>query len=255
MSLPQGWLQPDWSVPHVCALMTARAGGVSSGPFASMNLGDAVHDEPAAVHENRARLGQWLGAQPVFLSQVHGARVVHLQARDAEAGRPPIKADASISTQPGLACVAQVADCLPVLFAAPKAVGAAHAGWRGLAAGVLDNTVSALCEASGCAPYDLTAWLGPCIGPAAFEVGADVLLAFGVDPESPDSALFTYRTNAAGEPRWLANLAGLARRRLMAQGLSRISGGSWCTVSEAGRFFSFRRDRVCGRMAAAIALR
>jgi hypothetical protein len=173
------------------------------------------------------------------------------------------QADASITTQPGLACTVMVADCLPVLFAAPGArgVGAAHAGWRGLAAGVLDHTVSALCDATGCAPQDLVAWLGACIGPRAFEVGADVLQAFGVDPAadrrgdaSPGSLpRFAAKAPAAdGTPRWWADLPSLARDRLIRAGLRRIHGGAWCTVSEPSRFFSYRRDRVTGRMAAAV---
>ena len=146
-----------------------------------------------------------------------------------------------------------VADCLPVLFAAPGArgVGAAHAGWRGLAAGVLEATVQALCDAAGCAPQELSAWLGPCIGPRQFEVGADVLDAFGPAADRH----FQLRPRADGAPRWLADLPALARDRLQAAGVARISGGAWCTVEEPSRFFSFRRDRVTGRMAAAVWLR
>lgn len=256
------WLAPAWEVdPRVGALMTTRAGGASTGPFESLNLGRSAGDDPAAVQANRARFAEALGAaRPVWLQQVHGARVVNL---DTGAPDAPQQADASITTRPGLACTVMVADCLPVLFAAPGArgVGAAHAGWRGLAAGVLDNTVSALCEATGCAPHELEAWLGACIGPQAFEVGADVLQAFGVaragdrsEGGSPASVpRFAAKAPAAdGTPRWWADLPALARDRLAAAGVRRVHGGAWCTVSEPSRFFSYRRDRVTGRMAAAV---
>lgn len=250
------WLRPDWDAPHCEAFMTTRAGGVSRGPYESLNLGTAVHDEPALVDENRARVATALGATPVFLPQVHGVQVLQLQARHALPGARVPKADAAISLDPQLAVAIQVADCLPVLFAAPRAVGGAHAGWRGLAGGVLERTVAALCETSGCAPQDIQAWLGACIGPSAFEVGAEVPAAFGAALEPGQQAPhFAYQPNAAGEPRWRADLAGLARERLRAAGLTRISGGHWCTVSEPSRFFSYRRERLCGRMAAVIRLR
>jgi YfiH family protein len=190
-----------------------------------------------------------LGAPAIYLSQVHGTRVLRLPASTA-AG---LQADAAITTEPDLACTVMVADCLPVLFAAPDArgVGAAHAGWRGLAGGVLEATVSALCEAVACAPQDLVAWLGPCIGPRQFEVGADVLEAFGTG----SSARFVPRARADGSRRWLADLPSLARDRIAAAGLKRVSGGTWCTVEDPSRFFSFRRDRVTGRMAAAVWIR
>jgi YfiH family protein len=249
------WLRPEWALDHVQAFMTTRAGGVSQGPYASMNVGRAVQDEAAAVAENRARVSRALGAPLVFMPQVHGAEVLHLQAWHAEPDAEVPKADAAISTSAQLGVAIQTADCLPVLFAAPGGVGGAHAGWRGLAAGVLENTVAALCRTTGCQPQDIQAWLGACIGPAAFEVGEDVLRAFGATPADADPALFVYRPNAQGEPRWRADLAELARRRLQAAGLSRISGGRWCTFSEDSRFFSFRREPVSGRMAAVIRLR
>ncbi len=259
------WLAPDWSlpadIPAIDAFMTTRAGGVSAGGYASLNLGRAVGDDPAAVAENRARVARAIGAAPVFLKQVHGTTVLRLHAAHAAPDADPPPADASISTDPSLACAVMVADCLPVLFAAPGAVGAAHAGWRGLAGGVLDHTVSALSEVTGTDPSRLHAWMGPCIGPTAFEVGADVLAAFEVAPLHGDQPLFRFQPNEAGEPRWRADLAGLARRRLQQLGLSAtaISGGHWCTVSEPSRFFSFRHERVdgqpSGRMAAVIRLR
>lgn len=241
------WLRPAFATPGIAALMTTRAGGCSSGVYASLNLGDAVGDDPSCVARNRERLAAALGARPTWLRQVHGRRVVRLPAQ----GTP--EADACVTTEPGQVCVIQVADCLPVLLAAPGArgVAAAHAGWRGLAGGVLEATVATLCEATGCAAGELEAWLGPCIGPRRFEVGADVLAGFGVAPERAHP-----RFVPARPCHWLADLAGLAHDRLAALGIERVSGGDWCTVEQASRFFSFRRDRPrfgnSGRMAAAI---
>jgi purine-nucleoside/S-methyl-5'-thioadenosine phosphorylase / adenosine deaminase len=250
-----GWLAPEWRIAGVGALMTTRAGGVSSGPYASMNLGTAVGDDPANVVENRRRLAARILARPVFLRQVHGARVVRVDAIDADPERPVQEADAVVTTAPGVACTVQAADCLPVLLAAPegRAVGAAHAGWRGLAAGVLEATVAAVSDAGRCEPSQLSAWLGACIGPNAFEVGADVLLAFGVSSGSPtDVVPAARRFRLKGGGKWLADLAGLARDRLDAAGLQQVEGGGWCTVGDAARFFSYRRDGTTGRMAAAI---
>jgi len=259
-------IRPEWPAPAtVSALMSTREGGVSAPPFDSLNLrpaslpGDVV-DDPAAIAENQRRFTAALGAAPVWLEQVHGADVVrltHEDLSDVASGRPFHRADASISTEPGIGCVVQVADCLPVLLCdrAGRVVGAAHAGWRGLAAGVLENSVASMCEAAGTAPDQLLAWLGPCIGPRQFEVGADVLATLGADAASPDPRRFVARPRPDGSPRWLANLPQLARDRLRAAGVTAVSGGSWCTVEEASRFFSFRRDRSTGRLAAGIALR
>jgi len=249
------WLRPDWNLPHVNAFMTTRAGGFSHAPHASMNVGASVQDAPEHVAANRALVSRALQARAVFIHQVHGTDVLHLQPQHAEPGWLPSKHDASVSTTPGLGVAIQAADCLPVLFAAPRGVGGAHAGWRGLAGGVLENTVAALSAAANCEPGEIQAWLGACIGPEAFEVGADVLQAFGVDPARPDPRLFVYRPNAAGEPRWRANLVALARQRLQAAGLNQISGGEWCTYSQDSRFFSYRRVPLAGRMVAAISLR
>jgi polyphenol oxidase len=244
------FITPEWQVDaRIGALMSTRAGGVSAAPFDSLNLGRSAGDERAAVDENRRRFEAALGVPTRYLSQVHGARV----ARLTHAVTASSEADAAITTEPGLACTMMVADCLPILFAAPEArgVGAAHAGWRGLAGGVLEATVSALCEAAACEPRELEAWLGPCIGPRQFEVGAEVLDAFG-----PLAAhRFAPRPRPDGSPRWLADLPGLARDRLRTVGVTRVSGGGWCTVEDASRFFSFRRDRVTGRMAAAVFIR
>jgi YfiH family protein len=243
------WLRPEWQIPGIGALMTTRRGGVSAAPFDSLNLRDGLGDDPLKVQRNRAILREAIGAPPVYLDQVHGARVVRLRAADALPGAPLHRADASVTTEPGVACAVQVADCLPVLFAAPGGVAAAHAGWRGLAAGVLEATLAALCDAAGCGVADVHAWLGACIGPERFEVGADVLAAFGESADKP--ALFRFKAGA-GTSKWLANLALLARDRLAAAGVGAISGGGWCTVEDASRFFSYRRDGVTGRMVAAV---
>ncbi len=249
MELPAEWLRPVWAAggsPGSAGVMTTRGGGVSAAPFDTFNLRAGLGDSAAAVAANHAALARGVGCAPVFLDQVHGTRVVRLARSDALPGAAVHQADASITTEPGLACAVQVADCLPVLFAAPagRGVGAAHAGWRGLGAGVLEATVQALCEAAACEPHELQAWLGACIGPQRFEVGPDVVEAFGAG----SSARFV--PQPAG--KWLADLPGLARDRLHAAGVHAVSGGAWCTVSDASRFFSYRRDRVTGRMAALV---
>jgi polyphenol oxidase len=264
MSPPDSaWLWPEWAGgevhPRTGRVMSCRTGGVSLAPFDSLNMGTAVGDDPFHVAQNRARLQQVCDAQTVFLKQVHGGRVVRLTAADANPNSPLLEADASVTTERGLACTIQVADCLPVLFTAPdgRAVGAAHAGWRGLAGGVLQATALAVCELAGCTPADLSAWLGPCIGPRRFEVGADVLAGFGVNASSGSPTPRFVRHLGAADlvPKWWADLPGLARDRLNELGVVKVSGGQWCTVEEASRFFSFRRDRVTGRMAAAIWIR
>lgn len=255
--------------PGVSAVMTARMGGVSPAPWASCNLGDHVGDEPLRVQANRQVLAHSLLARPVFMAQVHGEAVVRLRGGTTEPNaRSPIQADGALCTEPGLACVVMVADCLPILLAAPqgRGVAALHAGWRGLAGsgaacpsgrGIVHTGVLALCEASGADPADLRAWLGPCIGPQAFEVGTDVLAGFGLTPQAGVAAPhFVPRLGADVDPagKWLADLPGLARDRLQAMGVSHITGGTWCTASAPERFFSHRRDGRCGRQAAAICL-
>jgi len=232
--------------------VSQRAGGVSSPPWDSLNLGGGVGDDAGAVAENRARFAAALGARPVWLQQVHGNHVLRLDADAPDAWLPP--ADAAWTTESGVACTVLVADCLPVLMARRDggAVAAAHAGWRGLAAGVLEATVEALCEGGAAAPGDIVAWLGPCIGPRRFEVGADVLLACGQQPDHADPACFVYRPRGDGSARWLADLPRLARRRLAAAGVTAVSEAGACTVEDASRFFSFRRDGLTGRFAAAV---
>lgn len=283
-------MRPDFSAAgghRVSALMSARPGGISAPPYDGCNLGDHVGDDPAAVAANRAMFtgllaGHPPNVRPVWLTQVHGHRVVRLSREGVSstggaagelslvdpltaAAQP--EADGAITTEPGLACVVMVADCLPVLLAAPqgRGVAALHAGWRGLAGagdmqgrGILHTGVAALCEASGADPADLHAWLGPCIGPGAFEVGADVLQGFGVDPAGAGGHARFRAIASRSSPlpvRWLADLPGLGRDTLMHLGLRHVAGGQWCTVSDASRFFSYRRDGVTGRQAAAICIR
>lgn len=232
----------------------------SVSPYDGFNLGSHVGDDPVAVAANRAQLEAAVGQPALWLNQVHGNTVVHATPALARSG-VVLDADGSYATQPGVVCTVMVADCLPVLLAAPngRGVAALHAGWRGLAGagamagrGILETGVQTLCEAASCEPADLFVWLGPCIGPAAFEVGADVLQGFG----EADALLFSpHRPGDDGRPRWLANLPGLARARLTRLGVVSIHGGHWCTVGDASRFFSFRRDRVTGRQAACIWLR
>lgn len=244
-------MQPVFASPRVRALMTARDGGVSATPFHTMNLRDGLGDASEAVVSNRASLHRVLGMPSVMLTQVHGVQVLDL-APGMPAGA---QADASVCRVPGLACEIQVADCLPVLMADTqgRGVAAAHAGWRGLAGGVIEATLLRLCSALGCPAADVEVWLGPCIGPQAFEVGADVLTGFGVHAKAP-GPLF----RPVGEGKWLADLPGLARERLARLGVQHVAGNdgsaAWCTFTQASRFFSYRRDGVTGRMAACIGL-
>ncbi|RQP24750.1 peptidoglycan editing factor PgeF [Piscinibacter terrae] len=240
------WLIPDWHARGVGAVMTTRRGGFSAEPFDSMNLRQGIGDNEKSVQSNLRLLAEAVGRTPVYLNQVHGAKVVRLTAMDAVPGAIVREADASVTTERGIACAVQVADCLPVLFAAPGAVGAAHAGWRGLASGVVEATLQAVCEAAGCQPAQVHTWLGACIGPKSFEVGADVLQAFGANPSAPTTY---FKPHAPG--KWLADLPGLARARLEQAGAG-VEGGRWDTFLEANRFFSFRRDKTTGRMAALV---
>ena len=240
-----GWLEPDWPAPRgVRAASTFRGGGVSKAPYASLNLGAHVGDRPAAVAENRLRLRAALGlpAEPQWLAQVHGISVADL---DGVVAGAPIPADACIARQAGRVCAILTADCLPVLLTnnAGDRVGAAHAGWRGLAGGVIETAVHAL----GVAPTEILAWLGPCIGPGHFEVGPEVRDALLItDPKACDA----FAPNARG--RFMANLPELARRRLAALGIDRIYTAAQCTHADAGRYFSHRRDGQTGRQATLI---
>jgi YfiH family protein len=237
-------LVPEWPAPpRVRAAFTLRSGGVSLAPFDSLNVGIHVGDAADAVSENRRRVRGQLGlpAEPGWIEQVHGTEVVDLDAPAAT----NVTADALFTRQAGRVCVVQVADCMPVLLAARdgSCVAAVHAGWRGLAAGVLEATIGRLAVP----PAQLIAWLGPAIGREHFEVGSEVREAF----TSRDAgAAGAFSANARG--RWQCDLAGLARRRLGAAGITAVFGGQWCTYADPARFFSFRRDGQCGRMAALI---
>jgi len=241
------WIVPQWAAPaNVRALVTTRNGGVSAPPYATMNLAyvsrERGHDN-TALAENRRRLRTFLPDEPVWMQQVHATSVARLDGTRPTAA---IVADAAVTRLAGVVCAVLVADCLPVLLAdrAGTVVAIAHAGWRGLAAGVVEATIAAMdVDDSG----DVVAWLGPAISASAFEVGADVHAAFcDADPLAARS--FT----PIGRDKWHADLYALARRRLGRAGVRSIEGGGWCTYGDAGRFFSFRRDRETGRMAATI---
>jgi YfiH family protein len=239
-------VQADWPAPaRVRAGATTRLGGVSVGAFASLNLGDHVNDDPSAVRRNRELLRSELAlpGEPVWLQQVHGAAAV-----EATVAGNRVAADASWTSTPGVVCAVLTADCLPVLFCnrAGTRVAAAHAGWRGLVAGVLESTLAWL-AADGAPPDSLLAWLGPGIGPAGYEVGADVRDAFlRADP----AAEVAFRHNRPGH--WLLDLYAVARLRLRRAGVTAISGGDYCTLAERERFFSHRRDGITGRQATLI---
>lgn len=244
-------IRPDWPAPSwVRAAFTLRHGGVSRPPFDTLNLGLHTGDDPAAVAENRRRLRQTLQlpAEPAWLAQAHGTTVVRLDGPEVAPGPDPPRADAVIARTPSRVCAIQVADCIPVLFAARDgtAIGAAHAGWRGLAAGVLEATIGALGAEPYCTPpAGLIAWMGPAIGPDRFEVGDEVRAAFlAGDP----GAGLAFTRNV--RERWQCDLHALARRRLGAAGVRDVYGGGSCTYADPGRFYSYRRDGPCGRMAA-----
>ncbi|OIN10351.1 peptidoglycan editing factor PgeF [Oceanisphaera psychrotolerans] len=234
---------PDWPAPaHVCAAQSTRSGGVSPAPFHSLNLGTHVGDKPQWVQANRERLGACLNLpnEPVWLEQVHGTRILTLPDDTGN-----LTADAVVTRTPGQVCVVMTADCLPVLFCdeAGTVVAAAHAGWRGLASGVLEATLRAMAVD----PARVLAWMGPAIGPAAFEVGREVRDTF-IEHSPLAADAFVVHGEANGE-KWLANIYHLARIRLAAAGVQHLYGGGLCTYSDEQRFFSYRRDRETGRMA------
>lgn len=235
------YLCPDWPAPaNVRALQTLRRGGSSLPPWDDFNLGGHVGDVAAHVAANRASLRELLPNEPRWLEQVHGIAAV-----DAAESAQLVRADAAYTRQAGCVCAVMTADCLPVLLCdrAGSVVGAAHAGWRGLAAGVLESTISAM----GVASSELLAWLGPAIGPQCFEVGDDVRAAFLARDPVAGSAFVAGRSG-----KWLADIYMLARLRLNLAGVVSISGGNYCTASDSARFFSYRRDGVTGRMATLI---
>ena len=248
-------LIPHWpGSPQLGAFCTTRAGGVSKAPFASLNLGRYVNDEPFAVSENRARVRALLPAEPVWLKQVHGTRVWDADLAHA---KETIEADAAVTTKTNTVLTVMAADCLPVLISSPDGgvIGAAHAGWRGLLGGVLENTVDAMQAKTGLGnACQYRAWLGPAIGPRAFEVGEEVRAEFDKHAQkhalpSPAEAFVAID----GKPgKYWANLYQLARQRLLSKGLTHIYGGEFCTVRDQADFFSHRRDGLSGRFAAFI---
>jgi YfiH family protein len=235
------WIGADWPAPAlVRAAVSTRLGGVSQAPYAEFNLAEHVGDDPAAVRENRARLRRLLAlpAEPHWLSQVHGITV-------STDGQVCSEADASVTHQAGQVCVVMTADCLPILFCdrAGSVVAAAHAGWRGLATGVIAETILRM----GVDPTQLMAWLGPAIGPRAYEVGAEVRSAFvGLHED------FTRAFVAHAPGKWLMDLYLTARLQLDRLGLTQVYGGEYCTFTDPQRFYSYRRDGVTGRMASLI---
>lgn len=236
------WIVPDWPAPpNVRALVTTRHGGVSAGPYASFNLGTHVGDAPLAVARNRANLRECLPDEPVWLNQVHGIEVV-------DAVAPPREAcgDASVASARSVVCAVLTADCLPVLFCddAGHTVAAAHAGWRGLAGGVLEATVARM----GVSPERLLVWLGPAIGPDAFEVGPEVRDAFLC--RNPRAAMAFKPAATSG--KLLGDLFALARLLLSDCGVTRVYGGGVCTYTDPERYFSYRRDGVTGRFASLV---
>ncbi len=237
------WITPDWPAPlHVRAASTTRAGGVSVGAYRSLNLADHVGDRPEAVQRNRALLREGLALpnDPRWLQQVHGRTVVQ-----TEGGATGSQADGSSTDRPGLVCAVLTADCLPVLLCDRRGerVVAVHAGWRGLAGGVIEAGLDAL----QCPGGDVLAWLGPCIGQQAFAVGGEVRAAFLSEHPEAESAFRPSQPN-----HWLADLAKLARLRLKRRGVYALFGGHWCTYSDSQGFFSYRREGVTGRMASLI---
>ena len=249
--MPADWIVPEWPAPDaVRAFVTTRAGGVSQGPWGAagqggMNLGLASGEALERVERNRALLNTYLPAPPRWLSLQHGAQVV----RAEEIGSAPLAADAATCCTPGVVCCVTVADCLPVLLAdrTGSVVAAAHAGWRGLAAGILQATVEAMRRRAGASVGQIDAFFGPSIGPEAYEVGAEVLGA--MRRTLPDAeAAFAPVANGT----FLADLRRLARQALDQVGVRSVYGGTWCTASDADRFYSYRRDRITGRHAALI---
>lgn len=240
MSLPADWIVPDWPAPaNVRAFVTTREGGVSEGEYASMNIGASCGDDPARVARNRAIARAHLPADPAWLAQVHGTDVADLD--EPLHGVPRV--DAAVTRRRGRVAVVQTADCLPLLLCDRDGtcVGAAHAGWRGMSAGVIENAVAALAVA----PARVVAWMGPAIGPAAFEVGPEVREAFLRHDAHAAAAFVAHRPG-----KYLADLYALARLRLARAGVREVHGGGWCTFRESARFFSYRRVAASGRMGA-----
>ncbi len=238
MILNETFIHPEWPAPaNVKALQTTRLGGISAAPYDSLNLGLHVGDDPVRVNRNRQSLAPFMPSEPVWMEQVHGVEVAN-----ADLAACRVVADASVAKQRGSVCVVMTADCLPVLLCdeAGTVVAAAHAGWKGLAAGVIESTVKEM----GVAPQSLMAWLGPAIGPEAFEVGAEVREEFVAHDAKAAEAFKAH----GDQGKFHADIYQLARQRLNALGVTRIHGGNYCTYHQRDKFFSYRRDGVTGRM-------
>lgn len=252
MGAEAGFIRAEWPAPEcVRAVCTTRLGGFSAAPFDSLNLGGHVGDDPVLVARNRAAVRRALDlpSDPAWLEQVHGVQVVDLAGLSPGPDVGALCVDASVARGAGAVCVVMTADCLPVLFCdrSGHRVAAAHAGWRGLSAGVLEQTIQAM----GVRPEDLMAWMGPAIGPDAFEVGDEVREQFvSADP----GAAAAFEPGAA-PAKWMADIYALARRRLRRAGVGEVYGGGFCTVTDADRFFSYRRDGRTGRMASLVWIR
>ncbi len=251
MNVNAGILIPDWggvTLPGVRSLVTTRTAlqGVSASPYASFNVATHVGDDPVAVKENRARLRMMLPAEPLWLNQVHGVSVVDAAISCNENGRG-VEADASFTRQPNQVCAVMTADCLPVLLATSDGacVAAIHAGWRGLLAGIIEATLDKLGEPS----ERVHVWLGPAIGPSAFEVGDEVRTLF---IQQDVHAQHAFQPQGREVDKWLCDLYLLARQRLMRRGITHITGGNLCTYTDRQRFYSYRRDGTTGRMVSLI---
>ncbi len=251
---------PQWDAPaNVLAAMSTRVGGISTAPFDSLNLGYSTPDNRSSVAANEARVANALGIDPLairWVYQVHGNAVQLAESlpENAPLSGTVIEGDAIVSRTPGLVCGVKVADCLPVLFSSVngRVVAAAHAGWRGLAAGVVENTVSAM----DCAAEEIVAWLGPCIGKDRFEVGDDVKTAFlEATPIAERDLIAASFRPLAIEGKYLCDLRSIASTRLRAIGVTKIAATHACTFSEPARYFSHRRDRLTGRMAAFVGIK
>lgn len=246
-------IEPSWAVSQrIQAFCTTRQGGLSQSPFNSLNLGLNAGDDSTDVLQNRSILRSTLPAEPLWLKQIHGITVSTPVSRSA-LGEGPFEADASVTNIPNEVLAILTADCMPVLFTSKSGdvIGAAHAGWRGLSGGVLENTIDEMIALSpGLTTSDISAWMGPAIGPSAFEVGEDVLQAFAQQGQDILSKAFTPIIGTPG--KYCADLYLLARDRLRALGIEQIDGGQFCTVNDPERFFSYRRDKVTGRFASLI---
>lgn len=246
-------IEPSWVAPQqVKAFCTTRHGGVSSSPFNTLNLGLNAGDDSADVLHNRGILKSHLPAEPLWLKQIHGVTVSTPASRNTSTSKP-FEADAAVTSLPNEVLAILTADCMPVLFASKSGgvIGAAHAGWRGLSGGVLENTIKEMLALSpGLSPKDIVVWMGPAIGSTAFEVGEDVLQAFS--PQGQDILSKAFVPIAGSSGKYLANLYVLAREQLHSLGIEQIDGGDFCTFNDSERFFSYRRDKETGRFASLI---